>query len=603
VRGIQVVSTDITERKLAEQELRESEERFNKAFHSNPAMSTIAAPDGRIIDANDAWLRGFGFLREEVLGHATEDLGVIEPGGRHVLVDLAGRPDRGSVELHVWTKNGEPRTVLVRSEYVDLKGQRCLLSTAMDITERKAMEDSLLLTKFSLDHAAEAILWFDVAGVIQYANEHSEKLFGYSQEEFAHLTVYDLDPDQTREAWVSQWETLKRDGGMTFSVRPQKSTGERFYGEVTITYLLHAGSEQNIAVLRDVTDRHLAAEALRASKERLHHMFESMSSGVVVCEAVESGGFDLVIREINRAGEQVTRVLRTSCVGRSFAEVFPGARAMGLYDLMQNVWHTGEPEALEGRRYEDERASFWIENYVYKLPSGEIVVMFDDVSEKQQALADLQDAYGRLRTTQAGTLEALAAVVEFRDPYTAGHQERVAKIALMIGKKMGMSPHELEGLQHAAIVHDVGKIAVPIEILSSPGRLSELQHTLVRQHVESGYEILRPIEFDWPIADIVRQHHERLDGRGYPLGLKGEEILLEARIIAVADTAEAMISHRPYRPALGVEAAREELTANAGVIYDANVVQILLELDLDAVARENEEHARHVNFWSGPPGR
>ncbi len=156
----------------------------------------------------------------------------------------------------------------------------------------------------------------------------------------------------------------------------------------------------------------------------------------------------------------------------------------------------------------------------------------------------------------------------------------------MIGQRLGLPPDRLEGLRTAATVHDVGKIAVPIEILSCPGFLTPVQQTLVREHVESGYEILKGIAFDWPIAEMVRQHHERLDGSGYPNGLEGDEIMLEARILAVADTAEAMISHRPYRPARGIDAALEELTRNSGTLYDATVVDALLELDLPGLLDE-----------------
>jgi len=263
------------------------------------------------------------------------------------------------------------------------------------------------------------------------------------------------------------------------------------------------------------------------------------------------------------------------------------------------VWRTGVSESLASGLYEDDRLTLWVENFVYKLPSGEVVAIFDDVTEKQEALAELHDAYGRLRGAQTGTLEALGAVTEFRDPYTAGHQQRVAKIAVMIGSKMGLPRRQLDGLRAAATVHDVGKIAVPIEILSSPGHLSPVQQTLVRQHVDSGYEILKGITFDWPLAEIVRQHHERLDGSGYPRGLKGDEILLEAKILAVADTAEAMVSHRPYRPACGVAAAVAELLDNVGVLYDALVVEAVMQLDLGALADGQEVNADQLELWLG----
>jgi PAS domain S-box-containing protein/putative nucleotidyltransferase with HDIG domain len=598
VRGVQIVSTDITAHKLAEQELRESEERFSKAFHSSPALSTIAAPDGRLVDANDAWLGAVGFTREEAIGRTAVELGIVTGPARNALVEsAAGLIPGSSVEVHLRTKSGEMLAILASAEFVDIRGQRCLLASGMDITPRKKMEESLLRTQFCVDNAAESIVWFRPNGAVEYANAYCAALYGYTPEELSDLTLFDLDPDISPDAWAGQWLAMKEHGSLHLSVRPRRKNGERFFGEVTATYLKHGDSEQSISFLRDVTDRRLAEEALEASEERLHQMFESMSSGVVLYESADEG-CEFVLTDMNRSAEQITQTAKTSCIGLKLSNAFPGARRIGLDEVLQRVWLTGSPEVLGARLYEDDRMRLWVENFVYKLPSGEVVAMFDDVTEKQHALAEVQDAYGRLRNAQTGTLQALGAVTEFRDPYTAGHQQRVAKIAVMIGRKMGLSPFQLEGLRAAATVHDIGKIAVPIEILSSPGVLNEAQLALVHQHVESGYEILKGITFDWPLAEMVKQHHERLDGGGYPRGLKGDEIMLEARILAVADTAEAMISYRPYRAALGVEAATKELLTNAGVLYDAAAVEALMQLDLNAIANETEGNADQLEFFA-----
>jgi PAS domain S-box-containing protein/putative nucleotidyltransferase with HDIG domain len=176
------------------------------------------------------------------------------------------------------------------------------------------------------------------------------------------------------------------------------------------------------------------------------------------------------------------------------------------------------------------------------------------------------------------TINVLSAAVEARDPYTAGHEQRVASIARMIGQEVGLTPHQLTGLELAGLVHDVGKIQVPAEILSKPGRLTDPEMALVRQHPVVGAKLLEGIDFEWPIQAIIRQHHERIDGSGYPDGLRGDDILLEARIIAVADTLEAMASHRPYRPAQGVEHAAAEIRDGAGKRYDSEVAAACLKL-------------------------
>lgn len=195
----------------------------------------------------------------------------------------------------------------------------------------------------------------------------------------------------------------------------------------------------------------------------------------------------------------------------------------------------------------------------------------DEIHEKEQMQEHLSEAL-------KATIEAMARTMEWRDPYTAGHQKRVASIATAIAQKMGWPDYRVQALYMAAMVHDIGKVAVPSEILTKPIHLTDLEMQMVQGHVESGYDILKDIPFPWPIAETVRQHHERLDGSGYPNGLKGDEICLEARILAVADTIEAMATHRPYRPSRGLLAAIEEIKTEAGSKLDAAVVNTALEL-------------------------
>lgn len=178
----------------------------------------------------------------------------------------------------------------------------------------------------------------------------------------------------------------------------------------------------------------------------------------------------------------------------------------------------------------------------------------------------------------AQTIEALAATIEVRDPYTAGHQRRTTAIAEAIGRRMGLDEDRLKGLHIAGTIHDIGKISVPSSLLSKPGKLSDVEFAIIQLHPQTGYEILKGIEFPWPVADIVRQHHERQDGSGYPKGLHGKDILLEARILAVADMLEAISSHRPYRPALGIAFAIEELKKQSGSKLDSEVVACCVQL-------------------------
>jgi len=226
--------------------------------------------------------------------------------------------------------------------------------------------------------------------------------------------------------------------------------------------------------------------------------------------------------------------------------------------ILRSVRHAAEIKALS-----DERRRLAEENRQYQMNLERMV---------EERTAELRATNERLRETIDGTVRIIASTVESRDPYTAGHQRRVAEIAHATAKEIDMPEEKVHGIFMASRIHDLGKVSVPAEILSKPTRLTDSEFALIRQHALVGYNILKDIVFPWPLAEIVLQHHERLDGSGYPGGLKDGEILLESRIIAVADVVEAMASHRPYRPALGLDKAIEEITKNAGRLYDEAVV-------------------------------
>lgn len=222
-----------------------------------------------------------------------------------------------------------------------------------------------------------------------------------------------------------------------------------------------------------------------------------------------------------------------------------------------------------------------------------LVVAHENISEIKRAeeslkkmAGDLAGANTMLRRSMGETISALSRAIEQRDPYTDGHQKRVSQLAVAIARRMGKDDDFITGVQFGALLHDIGKIHIPAEILSNPRRLTEIEHTLVRTHALAGYEILKDSHFPWPLAEMIYQHHEKLDGSGYPRGLTAAEILPGARIIAVADVTEAISSHRPYRAALGIEKALQELILNRGKLYDADAVDACV-----TILRENPD------FW------
>jgi len=201
-----------------------------------------------------------------------------------------------------------------------------------------------------------------------------------------------------------------------------------------------------------------------------------------------------------------------------------------------------------------------------------------DITDRKKSEERFQQTLESLRKAVGATVQVMVSAVETRDPYTAGHQFRSADIARAIATEMGLDQDRIEAIRIASSIHDIGKLSIPAEILSKPTKLSEIEFSLIKEHAQRGYEILQNVESSWPLAEIVYQHHERMDGSGYPRKLKGEEILLEARILVVADVVEAMASHRPYRPGLGIDAALEEIESNKGTLYDSAVAAACLRL-------------------------
>jgi putative nucleotidyltransferase with HDIG domain len=257
-----------------------------------------------------------------------------------------------------------------------------------------------------------------------------------------------------------------------------------------------------------------------------------------------------------------------------------------LEDMMRARSAEKEKEIGERRRVEMELrlAREELEHRVEKR-TEELSKVNEELSgrviETRRAEDQLQNTLERLERALEGTVQAMSLTIEMRDLYAAGHQRRVASLAVAIAEELHLPSEKIEGLRLAAIIHDIGKIAMPAELLTKPSRLSRNEFQLVRDHPRIGFEILKNIEFPWPVAHIILQHHERMDGTGYPEGLLGDAILIEARILAVADVVEALSSHRPYRPAIGIEKALEEIRRGRGIRYDMRVADACMKLFKD----------------------
>lgn len=280
--------------------------------------------------------------------------------------------------------------------------------------------------------------------------------------------------------------------------------------------------------------------------------------GLIISDIKMPGesGLDL-IRYVRKEYPDVATVMITGVNDLLVAEE---ALSIGVYDYIVKPF--GRNELLISVANALRRRELEIENRRYT----------------EELEGQVRERTAQLSRAMEGTIQALARVVEWRDPYTAGHQQRVAELASAIGSEMGLPKDLVDGIRMAGFVHDIGKIAVPSDILNKPGRLSEGEFSLIKEHPKVGYDILKDIDFPWHIAQSVLFHHERMDGSGYPQGLSGDEILLEARILAVADVVEAMSSHRPYRPALGIDDALKKIQENKGISYDPQVVDACIKV-------------------------
>ncbi len=310
---------------------------------------------------------------------------------------------------------------------------------------------------------------------------------------------------------------------------------------------------------------------LREREEWLSTVLRSIGDGVI---AADTNGR---VTFLNVMAEQLTGSSQAEALGKPLAGFFQNASEENdsepaeIQPVRENVLTTGDGGLIP------------IEQTVSPIYGGKKeklgnVFIFRDIRGRKKSEMEIRESWARLQKALAGTVQAMGLTIEMRDPYTAGHQRRVSKLSWAIAEAVGLEASRIEGVRMAGDIHDIGKIYVPAEILSKPGQLSQIEFSIIRTHSQVGYDILKNIEFPWPIARIIFEHHERQDGSGYPSNLKGEEILLESRIIAVADVVEAMSSHRPYRASHGVEKALDEIERHRGTLYDSDVVDACLLL-------------------------
>ena len=433
-----------------------------------------------------------------------------------------------------------------------------------------------------VENATDLICTHDLKGTLLSVNAAAAKAGGFAPEEVVGLCIPDMLPQARRNEFDDYIKAIQRDKTAAGIMKIVTQAGEVRFWEYRNT-LRTEGVPAPVArsMARDVTGEVLAKLALRKSEKRYRNILENIEDGYF--EVDTAGNFTF----FNVSTCRIIGYSENELMGRNNREFTDDENAKKIFKVFNEVYRTGIPtKAFDWELIRKDGSKCFVEMVVSLITDSNNVKtgfrgIVRDVTERKRSAEELDNSFKRLRAALGATIQAVAITVETRDPYTAGHQKRVADLSRAIATEMGLDINRTDGIRMAGVIHDLGKMAIPAEILSKPSRLSEIEYKLIKIHPRAGYDILKDVEFPWPIAQIVLQHHERLNGSGYPAGLKGEEILMEARIIAVADVVEAISSFRPYRPAQGMEKALGEIIQNKGILYDPAVVDACLCLFRD----------------------
>jgi len=462
-----------------------------------------------------------------------------------------------------------------------------LEGTIQDITGRKRSEKELQKSEdryrsLYVDSRDAIMILSPDRGFIS-GNPAAIKLFACKDDQdFVTRSPESLSPEYQPDSVRSMDKSREmmrlalEKGSHFFEWTHRSANGTDFPATVLLSRLETGGARLLQATVRDITHLKQAEDALRESEEKFSTIFDKASDGILVTDAITKKflqGNDSICSMLGYTKEEIKSLtINDIHLPKDISHV------IGEFEK-----HTkGEKVLAEDMPVLRKDGSIFYAD-IGSAPATVggihcLVGIFRDITERKQAEKQLQQTLESLRRAVNTTMQVMVSAVEIRDPYTAGHQMRSANIARAIATEMGLPPEKIEGVHMVGKIHDIGKLSIPSDILSKSTKLSENEFSLIKAHAQRGFEMLKDVESPWPLAEIIYQHHERMDGSGYPRNLKGEDILMEARILAVADTVEAMASHRPYRPSLGIDAALNEIDKNKGLYYDETVADACLRL-------------------------
>ena len=597
----------IARHRETEARLRETEELYRNLADSSP-VGLYLLVQGKFHFLNAQFERSTGYRADELIGR--DALFMVHPEDRERVRRDAIEMLRGKrttpYEFRTITKDGRTRWILGTVASIPFWGQRAVLGNHMDITEQKEARQKLdemkTLEASILDALPVAVIGLRERQIIS-ANRAVEAIFGWKPDELVGRgtrILYRSD-EEFEEIGRHFYPVLEKQRIFSEEFPCRHRDGHDILCFVS-TSRIGANLEEKriVATYEDITERKRAEEALKGSEERQRAILEGSPTPTFVID----GGHRVI--GWNKALEELTGVRSDDVIDTdSHSKILYGEKRPTVADLLVDGaadltaeirrWYGGHyrrSELLDEAYEATGPFSFpgkeprWLHftSAAIRDARGEMIGAIEtmtDISPLKRAEEELRENVERLKKVMSGVIRAIDVIVETRDPYTAGHQHQVARLATTIATEMGLPADTVEAIYVAASIHDLGKIYVPAEILSKPGHISDIERGIIRTHPQVGYDILKSIDFPWPIAEIVLQHHERMDGTGYPRGLKDGELRIEARILGLADVVESMGSHRPYRPTLGTEKALDEIRKNRGTLYDPAVVDVCLALFQD----------------------
>lgn len=564
---------------LTELELAESEARHRSLFEYNPDAVYSFDPTGRFTSANNATVRMSGFDREDLLKMSYEPL--IAPGYRDKTREcfrkaLAGEPQ--NYDCCVIRKDGQQLFIHVTNVPIIIDDKIIgVYGIAKDISDKRLAEEKLINAEREYRGIIENILDVyyrcDKDGRLIMISPSGLSLLGYESAADCigkcMTETFFLDPGEKNKfvemlnakGSVKDYEIILRHRNGTMI---PVSTSSRSLRDDQGNILGVEG------IFRDIREHKQAEKALKESNDKYKQLFEMISDALFLIDN-ETGK----ILEVNASASNL--------YGFTYDELLK----LNHTDLSAEPAKTRKV-TLEGETFIPVRWHRKKDGNVFPVEIGARHIVWNGRTAHIAAIRDITDRlrlaeserenFARLRKALGATVNAIAVTVETRDPYTAGHQRRVADLARSIATELKLSRYHIDGIRMASQIHDIGKISVPSEILSKPSKLTAAEFALIKNHPQAGHDILKDIEFPWPVARIVLEHHEHLDGSGYPNGLTGKDLLIESKILSVADVVEALSSHRPYRPSMGIEVALNEISRKSGVFYEPDAVHACIKL-------------------------